>query len=149
MKLIVTCFLCLFAIAAFGQSPVTRITTLFDSRVPEEVKNKLRTITTPEELVKFHYTSTSNVMSRDTPSMTIKTVTSFSFDDGKIIGSIKVSKNNIGYTNEVSETPVELCYIYCCKDKTGKENCTQNFDQYKQWMKHPENCLDSRTTSCQ
>ncbi len=73
-------------VCRYGVRPTksNRITSLSDSRVPEEVKNKLKTVITPDELKKFSYTSTSNVVSRDTPSMTIKTVASFSFDDGKI-----------------------------------------------------------------
>ncbi len=151
-----SCLTFIFLLISYGAWAQTQqqqkriINTISDSRIPKELKDKLTGLNTPEELEKFKYTSTINEMSKDTsmPGMTIRTVRNISFKEGQIVGEIKSTKSHIGYTNETETIYVELCIMYCCKDKNGQEKCTQDYKLYKEWMKHPENCLNSRTTVC-
>lgn len=152
MRLILTFCVMMIFCTTQAQQQAAKITSTHDSRLPQEVRDKLAAIKSPEDLRNFRFESKSTETLRDTgltAAATIKTIRSFNFSNGQIVGEIRVTRSIVGYSSETTTTPVELCYQYCCTDKNGVEHCTQNFDVYKQWMKHPENCLNGRTTACQ
>ncbi|WP_162902998.1 hypothetical protein [Taibaiella koreensis] len=138
-----------YTIAARGQE-ADKITDISDKRIPEDVRLKLESITSPEQLKSFNFTSKESVMSADTnkSGLLLTTKTSFSFSKGKIIGNITTIESGAGQHFIKANAYVELCYMYCCSDAKNVERCTKDLELFRQWEKDPGSCQNSRTTAC-
>ncbi len=140
-KLIFLFLLSQIVIKSNGQE----IKSINDDRIPANVRAKIKSMSSVDELEKFKYSAIKTFA--DTSLATVKQNISLSFSNGKITGTIQTEITNVGFELKKENYSVEICFIYCCVDENNKEDCTKDFKEYKRKKNDPK-CKSTTSRPC-
>src|SRR6266542_127121 len=140
-KLIFLFLLSQIVIKSNGQE----IKSINDDRIPANVRAKIKSMSSVDELEKFKYSAIKTFA--DTSLATVKQNISLSFSNGKITGTIQTEITNVGFELKKENYSVEICFIYCGVDENNKEVPTKHFTEHKRKKNEPQ-CNRSTSRHC-